>query len=85
MTPQIRTPETWERWGWLVEAVARRHGVPVDALLGPRRYADLSRARKDLYGCLYGSGIGFSEIGRLLGRDHTTVLTGVRSDLRGRR
>jgi chromosomal replication initiation ATPase DnaA len=76
-----REGAAWERWGWLVESAAARHGVEVDDLLGPRRTAILAAARADLCTNLWGSGLPYSEIGRLVGRDHTTVLYLVRKEL----
>jgi chromosomal replication initiation ATPase DnaA len=73
--------EAWTRWGWIVESVARRHGVSVDGLLGRARTAPLAAARHDLMCCLWASGVAYAEIGRLLGRDHTTVMHGVRRAL----
>lgn len=78
---RIATPEAWERWGWMVESVAQRHGVTVDAVLGSRRTSEVARARHDLMAGLYGSGLAYAEIGRLLGRDHTSVMHGVRRAL----
>lgn len=79
--PAITTPEAWSRWGDLVVGVAGRYGLSVSDLLGHRRGQILDVARRDLYTCLYGSGFGYSEIGRLLGRDHTTILHAVRKEL----
>ncbi len=78
MTPRITTPEAWTRWGWLVDAVAERHGVLADALLGRGKTAEVVRARHDLMACLWGSGCAYAEIGRLLGMNHTSVLTAVK-------
>ncbi len=56
MTPaRITTPEAWSRWGWLVDAVAERHGVLADSLLGRRRHREVVRARHDLVVCLSAS------------------------------
>lgn len=83
MTPaRITTPEAWSRWGWLVDAVAERHGVLADSLLGRRRHREVVRARHDLVVCLWASGCAFIEIGRLLGMDHTSIMYAVRKELR---
>lgn len=82
MKPQrVRLPLPWERWGWMVESVARRHGVPVDDLLGRGRTSEVAAARHDLMACMWGSGLAYSAIARLLGVDHTTVMHGVRRGL----
>lgn len=79
--PEILAPERWERLGWMVESVARRYGVTVAGILAHKRTAILAAARHDLMVCLYGSGYGYAEIGRLLGRDHTGVMYAVRKEL----
>ena len=83
MTPaRITTPEAWSRWGWLVDAVAERHGVLADSLLGRGHTIELTRARRDLMTCLWGSGCAFAEVGRLLGMHHTSIMYAVRKELR---
>jgi chromosomal replication initiation ATPase DnaA len=82
-TPAIKVPESWAFWGWLVEGVARRYGVTVEGLLGRKKTSTLASARRDLMTCLYGSGCSYSEVGRLLARDHVSVIHGVRKELRG--
>lgn len=77
----ITEPEMWARYGWMVESVAARHGVNVDDLLGRARNPLLVRARDALCGSLHGSGVGYADIGRLLDRDHTTIMDAVRRDL----
>ena len=82
MKPRIVTPVAWARWGWMVESVAERHDVGIqDILSATKERVEVSRARHDLMSCLWGSGLAFAEIGRLLGRDHTTVMYGVRRAL----
>lgn len=78
---EILVPATWKRWGWAVEAVSKRYGVPVRMVLGSDRNQLVSAARRDLYLSLYGSGLGYSEIARLLGVDHTSVMFGVKKSL----
>lgn len=60
-------------------AVAQAHGVPLRELLGRRRHASVARARAALYTALRGHGMSYPEIGRLLRRDHTTVMSVVRN------
>lgn len=81
MNLSLREPGRWARWGWIVEAVAHRHGVSVDELLGKSRIQPVAVARRDLYTCLWGSGLALAEVGRMVGRDHTSVLAGVRKEL----
>lgn len=73
----VREP-AWARWGWMVESVASRHGVSARDVLGRRRIKEIATARHDLMSCLWGSGLAYAEIGRLLGMDHTSVMFGVR-------
>lgn len=47
--------------------------VAPGSILGRRRYPRLVRARATLYRALYAKGWTLSEIGELMGRDHTTV------------
>lgn len=77
----IRTAAAWRRWGWIVESVASRHGLTSNALLGSSHRGIAVRARRDLYACLFGSGLSYSDVARLLGRDHTTVIAGIRKEL----
>ncbi len=79
--PGIVKATAWARWGWIVESVADRHGISVAALLSRRRSQLFAVARQDLMSCLWASGLAYAEIGRLLGRDHTTVIYGVRRAL----
>ena len=79
--PEILSVESWARWGWAVQAACAKYGVAVSTLLGNARGQLVDRARREVYAALYGSGLGYSEIGRLLGRDHTSVLAGVRKEL----
>lgn len=76
-----RSSIAWERWGWMVDSVARRHGVTVEAILSPERTPLVASARADLCVCLHASGVPYAEIGRLVGRDHTTAMYLVRKEL----
>ncbi len=79
--PGIAKATAWSRWGWIVESVAERHGVSVAGLLSRSRHREFTVARHDLMASLWGSGLAYAEIGRLLGVDHTTVMHGVRRAL----
>lgn len=78
MSAPIETPAAWERWGWMVTAVAKAHGVTTKALLSRKRTALIARARHELMADLWGSGLAFAEVGRLLDMDHTSVMHGVK-------
>lgn len=82
MTPRILLPEAWATWGWVVESCAARHGVTVDDVLGRGRTAEVVRSRHDLIDTLVtGHGLGFAEVGRLLGMSHTTVMAAWRKGI----
>lgn len=66
---------------WLVESIAARYRVTIAELLGGDRRPRTARARHELFGSLWGSGWSYSEIGRTLRVNHTTVMAGVRRDL----
>ncbi len=79
--PGVAKAPAWERWGWMVESVAERHGVSVGDIIGRIGTREVTRARHDLMTCMWGSGCGYAEIGRLLGRDHSSVIYAVRRAL----
>lgn len=63
----------------IVAAVSAVSGVPEADLIGPGRSASVARARQVCYHIARAEGHTLSRIGRALGgRDHTTVLEGLR-------
>lgn len=58
----------------LAESVASRHHITVGEMLGRRRTTQIVRARQEFYVALRRKGFSYPEIGRIVGRDHTTVL-----------
>jgi chromosomal replication initiation ATPase DnaA len=62
----------------LAERVVADTGVPMDVLLGRDRHKSVTTARRALYLALRMHGLSLPEIGILLGRDHTTILAGLR-------
>lgn len=73
-------------WRPLVAAVAERHGLTVDDLIGPKRTQDVCEARHEamyvVRNVLQDDGRprwSLPVIGRMFNRDHTTVLSGIRS------
>lgn len=61
----------------MVKASAWLFCLPVDAVLGRRRFKRYLRARYAVYIALYRRGNSYGQIGRWLGRDHTTIMNGV--------
>ena len=53
-------------------------GVPEEKILGKRRTRQVSELRQILYYVLRKTGYSFPSIGFALGRDHTTIMYGVR-------
>lgn len=54
-------------------AVAAMHGISVAALLAQSRHQEAVEARCVAVWLLYQQGFGWSAIGRLLRRDHSTI------------
>jgi len=65
---QLRTADE------LVASIARRRGLRAKDVVGPGRNPPLVAARLELYRALRAQGWSYPMIGRLVGRDHTTVL-----------
>ncbi len=62
----------------VVVDVADAHFVTVEDLLGQRRSASIVAARRAAMAAIYLAGKSMPEVGALLGRDHTTVLSHLR-------
>jgi len=62
----------------ILRAIARQHQISADDILGWSRRKAIVRARWDFWAALYCSGFSVSAIGNRLGRDHTTILYGLR-------
>lgn len=68
-------------WRRIVEEVAEQHGVVVDDLFGPsRKHPIVFHRMEAMYRIADETPLSLPEIGRKLGgKDHTTVLHGIRS------
>lgn len=64
----------------IVDAVAEATGIPAKRILGPRKDAATSRARHIVMYEARLAGLSTTQIGDALGRDHTTVIHGVRAE-----
>lgn len=62
----------------VVKIIADYYGYDLERLFGKRRDASLAHARQTAYWFLHCYvHMGFSEIGRFVGRDHSTIIHGV--------
>lgn len=61
----------------IVRAVAAEYGVSAVDILGPSRERVVSIPRQEAMRRAYEDGLTLAEIGRALGRDHTTVMHGI--------
>jgi chromosomal replication initiation ATPase DnaA len=60
--------------------IAEFYGISVADLRGPRRDRNLAWPRQDAMAAMRDAGFTLGQIGRYLdGRDHTTILTGIRA------
>jgi chromosomal replication initiation ATPase DnaA len=64
---------------WAIAQVAARTGITEADILGRSRFREHFRARRMVCLELHARGWSYSRIGRLLGRDHTTISHAVRS------
>ncbi len=66
-------------WQEDLKAVAKDHGVPVADITGKCRAKYLVRARQHAMDVLHKRGWSYAEVGRRLGgRDHSTVIHGIK-------
>ena len=63
----------------IVTRVADENGVRVADLLGPSHARRVSWPRQAAYVQLRDRGLSYPQIGRIMGRDHTSVLSGERA------
>lgn len=74
----MRPALTMSRIGRALDAAALLFDVPRRAIAGNCRTRPTARARQAVYAALYlGCHTSFADVGKALGRDHTTVLYGV--------
>jgi chromosomal replication initiation ATPase DnaA len=62
----------------LVDWVARTHSVTLEDVMSRSRERAIAVARQEVFWRLYMGGKSSIQIGRMFGRDHTTVLHGIR-------
>ncbi len=77
-------PDVWDRSGStnkvIISVVSEISGIPKEALLGQRRTRQVARARQIIYLLIHQMrpALNWEDIGRILKRDRTTVMYGVR-------
>jgi chromosomal replication initiation ATPase DnaA len=63
----------------IIAEVARDHGITPDDIMGECRRPEFAWPRHEAMRQVYQeTGLSFSAIGRIFGRDHTTVMNGVK-------
>ena len=62
----------------LATEVAEEFGISEGAIRGKGRMPEVSMARRALFARLHDAGMSAAEIGRQLGKDHSSVLAGIR-------
>lgn len=67
-----------ERRRMKIAQVCDRHGVEVEEVMGRSRLKHVCSARKEAYVMLREERLSFPTIGKMFGRDHTTVVDGVK-------
>lgn len=74
-------PLNGEETNRILEEVAAKHDVTVADIRGPRRRIEISHARQEAMYRLYSErkNLSLPMIGRMLSRDHTTVMHGIRA------
>lgn len=72
MSPRDRTMA-------ILREIANRHDVGLAELLGPTRYGELGHPRRVAWRFLRRRGFSTTQLGQLFGRDHTTIIYGMRA------
>lgn len=62
-----------------LRAVCARYFVSLEEVLGRSRMKAIAQARRGCFAAMRVRGLSLPDIGRLLDRDHTTVLAGIRT------
>lgn len=68
----------------IIDAVSEQTGIPAKRILGPRRDAPTARARQIVMYEARLAGLSYPQIGDALGRDHSSVVHGVRVEKKRR-
>lgn len=73
----VRVVDDADARGVIAEA-ARQHSITTDLLLSRNKETHVVRARQEAAWMLRQRGLSYPSIGRLLDRDHTTIMAAVR-------
>lgn len=65
-----------------VRDVCEQHGVSVKEVLGKSKLPKIVEVRQILFWDFREDGMSFPEIGRFFGRDHTTVISGMKQAMK---
>lgn len=66
-------------WRIIAQEVSEKHNIPLKELQGNRRFKRLSVARREIFWRLrHEKGMSLLDIARKMGKDHTSVLHGLR-------
>jgi chromosomal replication initiation ATPase DnaA len=60
----------------IIYRIAQGYGLSYDSVTGPSRQRHVNLARNHAYAALIDCGFTSAEIGRYMGRDHSTVING---------
>lgn len=74
--PIVRTPAA--RYRQVIASICEAYGVPMEEVMGEARSVVLVHARHACYAALRALGLSNPHVGRIMGRDHTTIIHGVR-------
>lgn len=64
----------------IIDAVAEATGIPAKRILGTNRDAPTARARQIVMYEARQAGLSYPQIARAMGKDHTTIIHGVRAE-----
>ncbi len=64
----------------IVDAVSEATGIPARHILSQKRTAAVARARQIVMYEARQAGLSLTQIGDAMGRDHTTVMHGIRAE-----
>lgn len=59
--------------------IAYKYGFTVEDMLGTRRFKKMVAVRRECIGMLRAKGYSTTEIGRIMNRDHSTIVTSLQT------